>query len=58
VVDTTGADGGVAEVDHRVAGGVQRGLRGADGDGLAGADFAGDDAQAVFGRHQVIRATA
>ena len=49
VVDAAGADGGVAEVDDGVAGGVQGGEGGADGDGFAGADFAGDDAEGVFG---------
>ena len=49
VVDAAGADGGVAEVDDGVPGGVQGGEGGADGDGFAGADFAGDDAEGVFG---------
>ncbi len=49
VVDAAGADGGVAEVDDGVPGRVEGGQRGADGDGFAGADFAGDDAEAVFG---------
>ena len=47
-VEAAAADGGVAEVDHRVPAGVQAGEGGADGDGLAGADLAGDDAQAAF----------
>src|SRR5205823_5850388 len=37
VVDAAGADGRVAEVNDRVAGRVERGEGGADGDGLAGA---------------------
>ena len=49
VVDAAGADGGVAEVDDGVAGGVEGGQGGADGDGLAGADLAGDDAEGLFG---------
>ena len=47
-VEAAAADGGVAEVDHRVPGGVEAGEGGADGDGLAGADLAGDDAEAAF----------
>lgn len=47
-VETTGADGGVPEVDDRVPGAVQVGGGGPDGDGLAGADFAGDDAEGGF----------
>ena len=43
VVDAADPDGGVGEVDDGVPGGVQPGQRGADGDGLAGADLAGDD---------------
>ena len=49
VVDAADADGGVAEVDDGVAGGVQGGQGGADGDGLAGADLAGDHAEGVLG---------
>ena len=49
VVEAAGADGGVAEVDDGVPGGVEGGEGGADGDGFAGADFAGDDAEGAFG---------
>ena len=48
VVDAAGADGGVAEVDDGVPGGVEAGEGGADGDGLAGADLAGDHAEGAF----------
>ena len=41
-------DGGVGQVDDHVPGGVQGGGRGADGDGLAGADLAGDHAEGVL----------
>ena len=44
-VEAAAADGGVAEVDDGGAAGVQAGQGGPDGDGLAGADFAGDDAE-------------
>nr|WP_228759931.1 hypothetical protein [Pseudactinotalea sp. HY158] len=47
-VDASAADGGVAYVDGGVPGGVQCGEGGADGDGLAGADLAGDHAQGAF----------
>lgn len=47
-VEASGADGGVAEVDDRVSGAVESVGGGADGDGLAGADFAGDDAEGGF----------
>ena len=57
-VEAAGADGGVAEVDDGVAGGVEPGQGGADGDGLAGADLAGDDAEGAFLTHQAMRATA
>ena len=48
VVDAADADGGVAEVDDGVPGRVQGGERGADGDGFAGADLAGDDAEGAL----------
>ena len=41
-------DGGVGQVDDHVPGGVQRGRRGAHGDGLAGTDLAGDHAEGVL----------
>ncbi len=44
VVDAADADGGVAEVDEGVPGGEG----GAQGDGLARADLAGDDAEGVL----------
>ena len=47
-VEAAAADGGVAEVDDRVSAGVEVGQGGSDGHGLAGADFAGDDAQGAF----------
>ena len=47
-VEAAAADGGVAEVDDGVPAGVQAGEGGADGDGLAGADLAGDHAEAAF----------
>jgi hypothetical protein len=43
-VQAADADHGVGQVDDGVPGGVQAGEHGADRDGLAGADFAGDDA--------------
>ena len=58
VVDAAGADGGVAEVDDGVPDLVESGEGGADGDGLAGAYFAGDHAEGAFGAHQLMRATA
>ena len=48
VVDAADADGGVAQVDEGVPGGVQAGEGGAQGHGLAGADFAGDHAEGVL----------
>src|SRR5450755_2580069 len=48
VVDAADADGGVAEVDEGVAGGVEAGEGGAQGHGLAGADFPGDHAEGVL----------
>src|SRR5450755_143921 len=48
VVDAADADGGVAEVDEGVPGGVEAGEGGAQGHGLAGADFAGDHAEGVL----------
>ena len=47
-VEAAAADGWVAEVDDRVPRGVQAGEGGPDGDGLAGADLASDDAEAAF----------
>ena len=47
-VDAAAADGGVAEVDDHVPGGVQRGGGGADRHGLARADLAGDHAEGVL----------
>ena len=41
-------DGGVGQVDDHVPGRVQGGGGGADGDGLAGADLAGDHAERVL----------
>lgn len=41
-------DRGVGQVDDDVAGGVQGGGGGPDGDGFAGADFSGDDADGVL----------
>ena len=41
-------DGRVGQVDGDVPGGVQRGGRGADGDGFPGADLTGDDAEGVL----------
>ena len=49
VVDAADPDGGVGQVDDGVPGGVQGGERGADCDGLAGSDFAGDDPDPAFG---------
>ena len=48
VVDPAGSDGGVAEVDQRVAAAVERAGGSTCGDGFAGADFAGDDAEGSF----------
>jgi hypothetical protein len=47
LVQAADADHRVGEVDDGVPGGVQAGQDGADGDGLAGADLAGDDADGV-----------
>jgi len=44
---TADADLGVREVDEGVAGGVQAVDGGAEGGGLAGPDFSGDDAEAA-----------
>ena len=41
-------DGRVGQVDDHVPGGVQRGGRGADGDGFPGTDLAGDHAEGVL----------
>ncbi len=49
VVDASGADGGVAQIDHHVTGLVQAGQRGADGHGLAHSDFPGDQPEGAFG---------
>jgi hypothetical protein len=48
-VEAALADAGVGEVDDGVAHGVELGDRGAGGDGLAGADLAGDDPDGAFG---------
>jgi hypothetical protein len=48
-VEAAGADGGVAEVDDRVAGRVEIRGRGSGGDGLAGADLTGDHGEGAFG---------
>ena len=48
LADAAGADHRVGEVDDRVPGGVQAGQDGADGDGLARADLAGDDADGAL----------
>jgi hypothetical protein len=45
VVDAAHPDGGVGQVDDGVAAAIQAGQRGAHGDGLAGADSAGDRLQ-------------
>jgi hypothetical protein len=45
MVNAPDAGGGVADVDEGVPGGVGGGQRGAGGDGFAGADLAGDDAE-------------
>ena len=50
VQDAADPDGGVGQVDDDVPGGVQRGGGGADRDGFAGADLAGDDAEGVLVR--------
>jgi len=49
VMDAAHPDGGVGQVDDAVATAVKGGQRGAHGDGLAGANFAGDHADAAFG---------
>jgi hypothetical protein len=49
VVDAPNADGRVGQVDDAVPGRVQRGERRTDRDGFAGADLAGDHADAAFG---------
>ena len=49
VVDAADPDGRVGQVDDGVAGRVQGGERGADGDGLPGADLAGDHPDPVLG---------
>src|SRR6266545_2364306 len=48
VVDAAGAHGGVGQVDQGVAGWVEAGEGGADGDGLADADLAGEHAEGVL----------
>jgi hypothetical protein len=48
VVDAADSDGGVREVDDRVAAGVEYGQRGADGDGFPGADLAGNHPDTTF----------
>jgi hypothetical protein len=52
------ADAGVGQVDDGVADRVQAGDGGAGGDGLAGADLAGDTPMARSLISQVMRATA
>ena len=47
-VDADNPSGGIGQVDHQVAVGVQAGGKGAHRGGLAGADFAGDQAEAAF----------
>src|SRR3984957_734802 len=47
--DAADAGGGVADVDDRVGGGVEVGDGGADRDGLAGADLAGDHGDGLVG---------
>jgi len=47
-VEAAGAEGRVGDVDDLVAGGVERGDGGAQGDRLAGADVAGDHAECGF----------
>jgi hypothetical protein len=49
VVDSPDADGGVGQVDDGVAAAIQARQCGAHGDGLAGANLAGDDADAAIG---------
>ena len=49
VVDAADPDGRVGQVDDGVPRGVQGGEGGADGDGLPGADLAGDHPDAVLG---------
>ena len=49
LVQAADADHRVGQVDDGVPGGVQAGQDGADRDGLAGADFAGDHADGAFG---------
>ena len=49
VVDAADAGGGVADVDDGVPGGVEAGEGGADGDGLADPDLAGDHAEGFLG---------
>jgi hypothetical protein len=58
VADAAGASGGVADVDGEVAVGVEGCEGGAGGDGLADADFAGDDAEGFPDTAQAIRADA
>jgi hypothetical protein len=48
VVDPADADGGVAQVDEGMAGGVEAGEGGAQGHGLARADLPGDAAEGVL----------
>ncbi len=49
MVDTAHPDGGVGKIDDGVAAGIQGRQRGAHGDGLAGADLAGDHPDAAVG---------
>jgi hypothetical protein len=48
VVDPADADGGVAQVDEGMTGRIEAGQGGAQGHGLAGADFPGDHAEGVL----------
>src|SRR5271155_2448721 len=49
MVNAAHPDGGVGQVDDGVAAAVEGGQGGAYGDGFAGADLAGDHADAAFG---------
>ena len=57
-VEAAGPDRGVGQVDHGVAGGVELGQGGAQGDGLAGADLPGDDPERGLGHAPADPATA
>jgi hypothetical protein len=58
VVDAANADGGVAQVDEGVAGGVEAGQGSAQGHGLPGAGFPVITLRACSLMHQLIRAAA